>query len=123
MERMDKYAAAKAEITAIYHENRGRYSYRRITTELRDRNLLLNHKAVYRLMKERGLACRARRKKYRSYTGDVGKTAPNRLNRDFHAEKPNQKWVTDVTEFSRFAEKLYLSPILDRYRSEPMSFT
>ena len=64
-------------------------------------------------MKELGLVCRVRMKKYRSYKGEVGKIAPNLLNRDFRAEKPNQKWVTDVTEFSLFGEKLYLSPILD----------
>ena len=69
-------------------------------------------------MKELGLVCRVRMKKYRSYKGEVGKIAPNLLNRDFHADKPNQKWVTDVTEFSLFGEKLYLSPILD-----PVSYT
>ena len=62
-------------------------------------------------MKELGLVCRVRMKKYCSYKGEVGKTAPNLLNRDFHAEKPNQKWVTDVTEFRLFGEKLYLSPV------------
>ena len=112
MNSSDKYKAVKAEITAIYHENKGRYGYRRITTELHKRNFLLNHKTVQRLMKELGLVCRVRRKKYRSYKGEVGKIAPNLLNRDFRAEKPNQKWVTDVTEFSLFGEKLYLSPIL-----------
>ena len=110
MDRTDKHAAAKEEITAIYHENRGRYGYRRITAELRNRNLPLNHKTVQRLMKELGLVCRVRMKKYRSYKGEVGKIAPNLLNRDFHADRPNQKWVTDVTEFSLFGEKLYLSP-------------
>ena len=113
MNRADKYKAVKAEITAIYHENKGRYGYRRITAELHKRNFLLNHKTVQRLMKELGLVCRVRMKKYRSYKGEVGKIAPNLLNRDFRAEKPNQKWVTDVTEFSLFGEKLYLSPILD----------
>ena len=57
-------------------------------------------------MKKLGLVCRVRMKKYRSYKGKVDKIAPNLLNRDFHAEKPNQKWVTDVTEFSLFGEKL-----------------
>jgi transposase InsO family protein len=52
-------------------------------------------------------------KKYRSYKGEVGKIAPNLLNRNFKAERPNQKWVTDVTEFNLFGQKLYLSPILD----------
>ena len=123
MNRADKYKAVKAEITAIYHENKGRYGCRRITAELHKRNFLLNHKTVQRLMKELGLVCRVRMKKYRSYKGEVGKIAPNLLNRDFRAEKPNQKWVTDVTEFSLFGEKLYLSPILDLHSSDLVSYT
>ena len=123
MNRPDKHEAAKKEITAIYHENRGRYGYRRITAELRNRNLPLNHKTVQRLMKELGLVCRVRMKKYRSYKGEVGKIAPNLLNRDFRADRPNQKWVTDVTEFSLFGEKLYLSPILDLHSSDLVSYT
>ena len=121
--RTDKYEVAKAEITAIYHENKGRYGYRRIKTELRSRNIFLNHKTVQRLMKELGLVCRVRMKKYRSYKGEVGKIAPNLLNRDFHADRPNQKWVTDVTEISLFGEKLYLSPILDLHSRDLVSYT
>lgn len=104
MQREDKYASVKEEIAAIYHENRGRYGYRRITAELRKRKFSVNHKTVQRLMKKLGLVCHVRMKKYRSYKGEVGKIAPNLLNRDFHAEKPNQKWVTDVTEFSLFGK-------------------
>ena len=118
----DKYASAKEEITAIYHENKGRYGYRRITTELRKRNILLNHKTVQRLMKEMGIACRVRIKKYRSYKGEVGKIAPNLLGRNFYADRPNQKWVTDVTEFHLFGEKLYLSPILDLHSRDIVSY-
>jgi len=118
----DKYEDAKAEIVAIYHENKGRYGYRRITMELRNRKVSLNHKTVQRLMKELGLVCRVRMKKYRSYKGEVGKIAPNLLKRDFSATAPNQKWVTDVTEFSLFGEKLYLSPVLDLYSSDIVSY-
>ena len=100
MQKEDKYASVKEEIMAIYHENKGRYGYRRITAELRKRKFSLNHKTVQRLMKELGLVCRVRMKKYRSYKGEVGKIAPNLLNRDFRAEKPNQKWVTDVTSLA-----------------------
>ena len=64
MNHADKYEAAKAEIAAIYHENKGRYGYRRITTELLSGNVLLNHKTVQRLMKELGLVCRVRMKRY-----------------------------------------------------------
>ena len=74
-------------------------------------------------MKELGLVCRVRMKKYRSYKGETGKIAPNLLNRDFHADEPNQKCVTDVTEFSLFGEKLYLSPILDLHSSDLVSYT
>ena len=85
MKRADKYETAKAEITAIYHENKGRYGYRRITEELRNRKIHLNHKTVQRLMKQLGLVCRVRMKKYRSYKGEVGTIAPNLLQRNFHA--------------------------------------
>ena len=118
----DKYQAVKAEITAVYHEYRGRYGYRRITAELHSRGFPFNHKTVQRLMKELGLVYRVRIKKYRSYKGEVGKIAPNLLNRDIHAENPNQKWVTDVTEFSLFGQKLYLSPILDLHDSYLVSY-
>ena len=121
--KADKYAQTKEEIKVIYHENKGRYGYRRITTALHNRGIHLNHKTVQRLMKQLGLICRVRIKKYRSYKGEVGKIAPNLLNRDFHAEKPNQKWVTDVTEFSLFGQKLYLSPILDLHNGYLVSYS
>jgi transposase InsO family protein len=74
-------------------------------------------------MKELGLVCRVRMKKYHSYKGEVGKIAPNLLERDFSTEKPNEKWVTDVTEFSLFGQKLYLSPILDLHSGDIVSYT
>lgn len=83
----------------------------------------LNHKTVSKLMKQIGLKCEVRMKKYRSYRGEVGKVAPNLLNRNFKASQPNRKWVTDVTEFSLFGSKLYLSPILDLYNGEIISYT
>ena len=119
----DKYETAKAEIKAIFHENKGRYGYRRITVELTRRKIFLNHKTVQKLMKQLGLVCCVRIKKYHSYKGEVGKIAPNLLNRDFYAQKPNEKWVTDVTEFSLFGKKLYLSPILDLHSGYLVSYT
>lgn len=108
---------------AIYHEHKGRYGYRRITNELHLRKFCINHKTVQRLMKELGLICRVRMKKYKSYKGEVGKIAPNLLNRDFEAAKPNQKWVTDITEFSLFGQKLYLSPVLDLCSRDIVSYS
>lgn len=119
----DKYSSEKQEITRIYHENKGRYGYRRLTMQLRSRGFMLNHKTVQRLMKELGLVCRVRMKKYKSYKGEVGKIAPNLLERNFTAEKPNQKWVTDVTEFHLFGQKIYLSAVLDLYSRDIVSHT
>ena len=58
---------------------------------------------------------------YNSYKGTIGKIANNLLNRNFKAKKPNQKWVTDVTEFKVNNEKLYLSPIVDLFNGEVVS--
>ena len=69
-----------------------------------------------------GIFCRVRMHKYNSYKGGVGKIAPNLLERNFKADKPNQKWVTDVTEFALFGIKLYLSPIIDLYNGEVVSY-
>ncbi len=119
----DKYKDIKCEISAIYHENKGRYGYRRITMELRNRGHIINHKTVQRLMQEMNLKSMIRIKKYRSYRGEVGKIAPNIINRDFHADRPNQKWTTDITEFQLFDRKMYLSPILDMYNGEIISYS
>lgn len=118
----DKYKTIKEEITAIYHENQGRYGYRRITFELHNRGYRINHKTVQRLMKGLHLKCMVRIKKYRSYKGEIGKIAPNIIQRDFKADAPNKKWTTDITEFSLFGTKLYLSPILDMYNGEIISY-
>ncbi|HCF32085.1 MAG TPA: IS3 family transposase, partial [Bacillus sp. (in: Bacteria)] len=62
-------------------------------------------------------------KKYRSYKGKIGKITPNILERNFKAEKPNEKWITDITEFKLFGENLYLSPMLDLFNGEIISYT
>lgn len=119
----DKHSEIKEQITEIYTENKGRYGYRRITDALRNRGYNANHKTVQRLMKQLGIVCRVRMKKYRSYKGEVGKIAPNLLERNFEVAAPNQKWVTDVTEFSLFGQKLYLSPIMDLCSRDIVSYT
>ena len=118
----DKYEQVKDKIKKIYHYHKGRFGYRRITVELNNSGVLINHKTVFRLMKELGLKSIVRIKKYRSYKGGVGRIAPNLLNRDFNASSPNQKWATDITEFNVSGEKLYLSPIIDLYNREIVSY-
>lgn len=75
----------------------------------------INHKTVLKLMDICRIKFQVRLRKYYSYKGQVGRIVPNLLQRGFAAEKPNQKWVTDLTEFSVCGVKLYLSPIMDLY--------
>ncbi|KLA12925.1 hypothetical protein B4087_3621 [Bacillus cereus] len=91
MNRPDQDADLKAEIKAIYEENEGRYGYRRIHDELTNRGQKVNHKKVQRIMKELGLKCVVRMKKYKSHKEKVGKIAPNILEDNFCTDVPNQK--------------------------------
>jgi transposase InsO family protein len=118
----DKYLEIKGLIKTIYNQHKGRYGYRRITDELQNRAIIINHKTVLRLMKLLGLKSIIRVKKYKSYRGENGKIAPNILERKFKAEAPNQKWATDITEFNISGNKLYLSPIIDLFNQEIVSY-
>ena len=95
MNRLDKYKKIKPKIIELFDKNKKTYGYRRITAELHKLGYIINHKTVLKLMKSLGLFCCVRMKKYNSYKGEVGKIAPNILNRNFKADRPNQKWVTD----------------------------
>lgn len=117
-----KYENIKVLIQEIYDSSKGRYGYRRITLAIKNKGIVINHKTVSKLMKELGIVCQVRMKKYKSYKGEVGKTAENLLKRDFVATKPLQKCATDITEFSLFGVKLYLSPIIDLYNGEIVSY-
>jgi transposase InsO family protein len=118
-----RYAVEKSKIQAIYHQHKGRYGYRRICLILKQMGYGLNHKTVQKLMKELKLKSIVRVKKYKSYRGQVGAVAPNYLTRVFEANRPNEKWVTDVTEFNITGQKVYLSTVLDLYNREIVSFT
>ena len=109
-------------------ESEGRYGYRRVTLSLKNKGFNINHKKVLRIMREEKILCtkfKTRSRKYSSYKGQVGKVAPNIVDRDFTATKPNRLWLTDVTEFriKGQEEKIYLSPILDVYNGEIISYT
>lgn len=118
----DRHAVEKENIISIFHEHKGRYGYRRVTAEMRNRGFATNHKTVQRLMREMCLKCMIRKVQYRSYRGEVGLTAPNIINRNFMADAPNKKWATDVTQIKIGSEKLYLSPILDMFNGEIISY-
>ena len=121
---VDKYEHEKQEIQEIYNSNKGRYGYRRIAIAMRNRGYVINHKTVQKLMKQLGLKGKQRKNdKYHSYKGTVGKVADNLLKRDFYAEKPFEKITTDVTQFNVCDEKVYLSPVLDLFNNEVVSYS
>ncbi len=123
VDKDDKNKSIIDKIKEIFFYHKERYGYRRITLELRNQGYLVNHKKVYRLMIKLGLKPLKRNKrKYSSYKGTVGKIANNLINREFEADRPNEKWYTDVTEFNLRGEKVYLSPILDGFNQEVISY-
>ena len=119
---VDKYSVERDCIKSIFHEHKGRYGYRRVTAEMRNRGFVINHKTVQRLMGEMCLKSKVRQVRYRSYRGEVGRIAPNIIARDFAADAPNRKWATDVTQINIGTTKLYLSPILDMFNGEIISY-
>lgn len=122
LKAQDKYAGEKEMIRTIFHEHKGRYGYRRITAEMRNRSFAINHKTVQRLMAQMGLKSQIRKVRYRSYRGEAGRVAPNIIDRDFTSTAPNCKWATDVTQINIGSEKLYLSPIIDMFNGEVISY-
>ncbi|WP_307454106.1 IS3 family transposase [Chryseobacterium camelliae] len=122
LQKNDKYAEIKTLIKQIYHRHKGRFGYRRITLVMKEKGIIINHKTVMKLMKVLGLKSIIRVRKYQSYRGEQGSIAPNVLERNFQADRPNSKWATDVTEFNVSGNKLYLSPIIDLYNGEIISY-
>jgi transposase InsO family protein len=112
----------REEIRAVFRENKGRYGVRRVTHALAAKGTEANHKKVQRLMSEMGLKGIRPKEKYHSYLGTVGKVAENLIHRDFKAAKPDEKWSTDVSQFNCPFGKCYLSPIIDMFTGEVISY-
>ena len=124
LKNVDKYTQVKQEILNIFNLHRGRYGYRRILCILRNKGYMINHKTVLKLMRTLGLKGKQRKNgKYHSYKGEVGKVAKNLLERDFTATTPFEKLTTDVTEFKVCNDKVYLSPVMDLYNREIISYS
>lgn len=121
---IDKYKEVKNDILEIFNQNKGRYGYRRILFVLKQKGYTINHKTVLKLMNELNIKGKQRKnKKYCSYKGEVGKIADNLLKRNFKAEKPFEKLTTDVTELKVCDDKVYLSPVMDLYNREIISYS
>ena len=123
-EKPDKYQSLRQEIRKAFASVNGSYGYRRLHAVLKALGRRVSEKVIRRLMKEEHLVVRAvKRRRYNSYLGEISPAAPNLIARDFHAEKPNEKWLTDITEFSLPAGKVYLSPIIDCFDGMVVAWT
>ncbi|SUT86256.1 transposase [Actinobacillus ureae] len=116
--KIDKNAVMRQKVIEIYQDNDGNYGYRRITLKLSDFFGAINHKRIQGIMQQLDLKGKCKQRKYRSYQGEVGKITENVLQQDFHATAPNEKLVTDITEFKCAEGKRYLSPIKDLFSGE-----
>lgn len=114
MRKPDKYAALRTRIHLLFNESKQRYGYRRIYGLLKREDITVSEKVVRQIMREEGFVviCK-RRRKYNSYQGEISPSVPNKIERDFHTDKPNQKWLTYITEFALSAGKIYLSALVD----------
>lgn len=120
----DKYLKLREAVRDIFNENYECYGYRRIHESIKLIGKIVSEKVVRRIMKEERLKARcARRKRYNSYVGEISPAVGNILGRDFHAELPNQKWLTDITEFALPAGKVYLSPMIDCFDGIAVSWS
>lgn len=114
IKRVDKHDAIHKNIIELFKEKRCCYGYRRIHNELRRLGIIVSEKIVRRIMREEKLTVPTKQtRKYSSYKGEITPEVDNIINRDFHAEQPNTKWLTDITEFAIPAGKVYLSPVID----------
>lgn len=110
-------------IKAIFDENKARYGYRRIRAILNREGINISEKVVRKIMRDNSLFVKTKKaRKYNSYKGEISPEVPNIINRNFSAEKPNKKWLTDITEFSIPAGKVYLSPMIDCFDGMPVSW-
>ena len=109
LEVADKYVEARQAMTDIFESNYRCYSYRRMHASLTNQAVTISEKVVRRLMKQECLvAATSKRRRYGSYMGEISPAPDNVLNRDFSASAPNEKWLTDITEFQIPAGKVYL---------------
>ncbi len=120
----DKYSELRKEVRIAFEEALSRYGYRRIHAVLTACGRTISDKVILRIMGEEKLTVvRRKKRKYNSYKGEVTPPVPNLLERNFKATAPNQKWLTDITEFSIPAGKVYLSPIIDCFDGAPVSWS
>ncbi len=119
----DKDVRFRELIKTIFFEYHKEYGYRRIHAVLKRQGICLSEKRIRRIMYEENLAVYQKKSaKFNSYKGEISPSVSNVINRNFNADEPNEKWLTDITEFAIPAGKVYLSPVIDCFDGMPVSW-
>ena len=120
----DKYSEIRKDVESIFNASNKCYGYRRIHAVIKNNGIIVSEKVVRTIMSEEQLVVPGKKKrKYNSYMGDISPAVENIVDRNFHADKPNDKWVTDLSEFHIPAGKVFLSPIVDCFDGLAVSWT
>ncbi|MEO5736055.1 MAG: IS3 family transposase [Variovorax sp.] len=120
----DRYVEVRRTISEIFESNHRCYGYRRMRASLNKQRVSISEKVVQRLMKQECLiVATPKRRRYGAYLGEISPAPDNLLNRDFRAAVPNEKWLTDITEFQIPAGKVYLSPMIDCFDGMVVSWS
>ena len=122
--KQDRYSEERTMIRDVFTKSQGAYGYRRITLALKkEHGICLDRKTVAKIMKQESLQAKERcKRRYSSYKGTVGKIAPNVLERNFEVSRPMEKLVSDITQFNIGQTRVYLSPLVDLFNGEVISW-
>ena len=124
IKRMDRPSSEKylvEKICECQERTHKTYGYRRVQIWLERQGIHKDPKTVLRVMQKYNLLSEVRRRKYNNYANAIYKY-PNHLNRDFTADRPNQKWVTDISYIRTAQGFLYLSVIRDLYDNSIVAY-
>lgn len=126
-ERRDPDADIRPLVRRLFLEDGGARGYRAVRERMRREGVAASEKRVRRVMREEGLVPayhRRRRRGYSSYAGEAPGAPENLVRRDFRAARPDELWLTDITEFALpCGAKVYLSPVIDCFDGRPAAWS
>lgn len=119
----NKYIDRRTKVKEIFVGNQARYGYRRIHAQIRSNGSTVSEKVIRCIMKEEQFSVPLRKSGITAPIRKISPAVENVVARDFHADAPNKKWLTDITEFHIPSGKVYLSPIIDCFNGMAVSWT
>lgn len=124
----DKYLELRDRVKMLFNKHDGNWGYRRLWAELRSGTdpVIVSEKVVRTIMRAENLNVvyiKKTKRHWSSYAGEISKAPDNLVKRNFHADAPNKLWLTDITQFTLPGFKCYLSPIIDCFDGQVVSWS